>query len=451
MTDKISTLRGGVMDAWPLANKFKDTRRVPRIVRPTTTAEVAALLKQCAERAEVVVPAGGRSGVSGALMTSNADVVLDMTALDRILSIDPVAGTVTVEAGVNGAKLEETLSSKGLTCGHYPQSLALSTVGGWLATRGIGTFSNKYGGIENLVISCEVAFPDGRTATFGSAPRSAAGPRLIELFLGSEGAFGVVTQITLKAYRKSESLRLTAYACPSLEVGIEAARAMFEAQTVPALLRLYDERESPHLYGKASVEGSKPLLIVGHEGQSAVTKTEQEVVAASLKAESIEDLGPAIAEAWIAGRYRAEWLEKGNAHPHQLADSIEVSVGWKQLMPLYDAVTRDLANHVTWQMAHLSHFYHSGSMFYFIFGVEDEDHDRLVSRYYDAWNVVQEHTLSMGGTSTHHHGVGLIRKDAFRKELGSVAHDLLFGIKRTVDPTNILNPSALALDEGSLP
>src|SRR5690606_10425668 len=112
----------------------------PRIVRPSATEEVASILKLCAERGEVVVAAGGRSGVSGALMVSRADVVLDMTALNRILEIDAASGTVTVEAGILGSVLEETLSGRGFTCGHYPQSLALSTVGGWLATRGIGTF-----------------------------------------------------------------------------------------------------------------------------------------------------------------------------------------------------------------------------------------------------------------------------------------------------------------------
>ncbi|CAM5284419.1 D-lactate dehydrogenase (cytochrome) [Aquamicrobium terrae] len=447
MTGGHGIAAGELRDAWPLAGKVGGNFSAPRVVRPSSAEEVAPILKLCAERGEVVVPAGGRSGVSGALMTSRADVVLDMTSLNRILEIDPASGTVTVEAGILGSVLEETLSAQGFTCGHYPQSLALSTVGGWLATRGIGTFSNKYGGIENIVVACEIAFPDGRTARFGGAPRSAAGPRLIELFIGSEGTFGVVTRITLKMHRKAESLKLVAYACPSLEAGIEEARRMFDVQTIPALLRLYDAAESGHLYEKAHVEGELPLLIVGHEGESAMASMEEKVVGAALKAKGFQNLGPAIAESWIAGRYRAEWLEKGNERPDQIADSIEVSVGWRQLMPLYERVTADLGALVTWQMAHLSHFYHSGSMFYFIFGLEDDDQQALIERYRKAWAVVQDHALALGGTCTHHHGVGLIRKDAFKRELGPVAHDLLRGIKRAIDPNNTLNPSALALDE----
>ncbi|MGX7874554.1 FAD-binding oxidoreductase [Mesorhizobium sp. ORM6] len=437
-----------VRDAWPLLGKIANKTPPVRCVRPTSVEQVGEILRQASAAGQVVVAAGARSGVCGALVASRYDVLLDMTGLDRITEIDELNRTVTVEAGVFGGALEQKLGELGYTCGHYPQSLEISTVGGWLATRGIGTFSNKYGGIEQLVVGCEVVLADGSPLRLGGPPRSAAGPRLLELFLGSEGAFGVITEVTLRIFPKAQSLLLGSYAFPTLRSGINAARGLFGEHAVPALLRIYDATESSHLYENAGMRGDEPLMIVGHEGAARVVEAEAAVTKDILLSHGARYLGPEIAEAWNAGRYHAEWLERGNAGADQIADSIEVSVSWANLMPLYERVMSMISPKTSWSMAHLSHFYSTGSMFYFIFGIDDADPESLIARYTSVWEIVQTQALAFGGTCTHHHGVGAVRCDFFRRELGEVGLRTLRGIKHALDPQGILNPSALSLAQG---
>lgn len=437
-----------IRDAWPLLAKVTPADRSIRRIRPTSTEEVREIVLRASANGDVVVVAGGHSGVCGALVASRCDVLLDMTGLDRVIEFDELNRTITVEAGIFGGALERKLAERGYTCGHYPQSLEISTVGGWLATRGIGTFSNKYGGIENLVVGCEVVLADGGTLILGGAPRSAAGPRLLELFLGSEGAFGVITKVTLRVFPKAKSLLFGGYAFPTLESGIDAIRELFGEHTVPALLRLYDPAESLHLYAKAGVPGTEPLLITGHEGAPQIVEAEQAFTKDLLLDRGARYLGPQIAEIWNEGRYRAEWLERGNARADQIADSIEVSVSWSNLMPLYERVMSKIAPKTTWSMAHLSHFYSTGSMFYFIFGIDDADSESLIARYNWVWKTVQEQALEFGGTCTHHHGVGIVRRDFFRRELGEIGVRTLRGIKHALDPYGTLNPAALGLAEG---
>lgn len=431
-------------DAWPILAKQGPVTADGRF-NASSTEDVVQAVKDAAAKKVSVIAVGARSGVSGALVCTRNAVLLDLTDMKRILHFDETAMTVEVEAGVMGGELEAWLNERGFTCGHYPQSLHISTVGGWLSTRGIGTFSNKYGGIENLVLGLEAVLPDGQILSLSSVPRSAAGPRLVELFLGSEGTFGVITKITLKVFVRPETVRFATYSCSSLDVGITATRKLFVKSAIPALLRLYDQAESIHLYEKAGLASGDPLLIVGHEGPSALVDAEAAYVASILEAAGCKNADPSIGEAWNAGRYRAEWLEQGNAAPNRIADSIEVSVSWPNLIPLYESVMRDIEPLCDWKMAHLSHFYQTGSMFYFIFGLEDEDQARLADRYARIWAIVQENALAKGGTCTHHHGVGAARRDFFERELGPVGMHVLREIKTAIDPRQTLNPGALSL------
>jgi len=441
--------RNYARDAWPIAAKWSDDEiaaHTPATVRrPRSVAELRTILADARANGGKVVAWGAGSGVCGAAIANPATVAIDMRGFDQIVAFDPDSMTVTVGAGMMGGVLEDWLNQQGYTCGHYPQSLHLSTVGGWLATRGIGTYSNKYGGIEHLVYSAEVMLANGETMTLGRAPRSAAGPRLLELFMGSEGTLAIVTQVTLKIFTLPEREVYAAYRYAHLADGLTSVRQMFARHCPPALVRLYDEAESRHLYDAATITASGALLILGHAGHAALVDAEMQATHDIACSHGAQPLGPDLGERWDKGRYHAAWLA-ANQSPNVIADSIEVSAPWPAILPLYEAVTRAIAPHVSSQMAHLSHFYSTGTMIYFIFSIDDADPVSLRQRYARVWDIVTKNALRHGGTTTHHHGVGLARRAVFGEEIGDTAAGLLRGIKALIDPGNLLNPGKLVFD-----
>jgi len=440
-------------DAWPLAAKWAADElaaHTPSALRqPRSLQALRAVLAEARASGVKVLAYGAGSGVCGAAIPNSAALVIDMRAFDQIIAFDPESMTVTVGAGLLGGTLEDWLNKQGYTCGHYPQSLYLSTVGGWLATRGIGTYSNKYGGIENLVYSAEVMLANGSTLTLGRAPRSAAGPRLLELFLGSEGTLGVITQVTLKIFTLPEKQVYAAYRYANLADGLASVRQMFSRHCAPALARLYDEAESRHLCHTSGVSGTDAdagcLLILGSAGHTALVDAERQATHDIALSHGAQALGPALGEHWHRNRYHAAWLDANQA-THVIADSIEVAAPWPAIMPLYHEVTGSIASHISTQMAHLSHFYSTGTMIYFIFSIDDAEPASLRQRYLRVWELVTQAALRHGGTVTHHHGVGLARRAVLKQEIGTLGTEFLRGIKALLDPAQLLNPGKLVFD-----
>src|SRR5262249_30879814 len=171
------------------------------VVRPGSASDVAAVVRACNEARVPVTAAAGRSGVCGASMPVHGGVVLDLTALTGIVGVDDTALVLDVRAGTFGTPLEAALRrDHHVTLGHWPQSIDLSTVGGWLACRSAGQLSTRYGKIEDMVLGLDVALADGRLVHTGGAPRAAVGPDLTQLFVGSEGTLGVITGARLRVH-----------------------------------------------------------------------------------------------------------------------------------------------------------------------------------------------------------------------------------------------------------
>lgn len=437
------------VDAWPAAVKWNADQRAQHLpaaaVLATSRDDVIACLRIAQRAGRAVVPVALRSGVTGASIPAGAGAVaLDVSGLDEIHALSIEDGWVTVSAGINGGRLEDWLNERGLTLGHYPQSLHISSVGGWVATRSSGTYSAKYGGIEHLVAGLDVVLADGTEVSYAPTVRAAAGPDLMQAFLGSEGCLGVVVAVTLRVARLPEVTEYTAYALPSTEDGLGAVHDGFDRHVVPALLRLYDDVEAAHLYERVGRDDDRPLLVVGHEGHADLVHAEREAFAAIIARRGGEALGPDIGNAWAAGRYYAEWLEQGNAGADRIADAIEVTAPWSKAMELYDDV-RDRARPLcSTVMAHWSHFYRDGAGMYLIIGLQDHDRDRLTDRYAQTWDAVLDSVQRHGGSISHHHGVGLVRADVLPDALGS-SFEVLVRLKGALDPDGLLNPGKLGL------
>lgn len=450
VSTNISDLEAHTKDTWPLAAKWTTQEakaHLPScVVRPTSSEMVAAALKIATQHACPVVPFGAGSGVTGAAVPPGGAVVIDMRGMKQIVSFDPENLMVTVEPGVMGGVLEQWLSKEGFTLGHYPQSLHLASVGGLVSTRSTGTFSSKYGGIEDLILGLEAVLPNGEVVNFRATPRSATGPDLASLFVGAEGLFGIVTRVTLRIFPTAEIRSLLGYTFPDLAAGLKALRECFGRHLRPAVLRLYDANEATGLYGRVGLSRDKPLLIVGHEGEKRVAKAEEEAFAEIAAACGAEALGAAIGDAWEAHRFDASWLDKGNGGPHLMADAIEVGVSWTGLNALYDQVMNEIKPLCTKVMGHYSHFYSTGGCIYFIFFVEGADSANVREKYHAVWETAMKCVLEMGGTVSHHHGIGLVRSAHMRAELGT-GFSLLERLKQAIDPQNIMNPGKFGFTE----
>ncbi len=261
-------------DWWPLAIGWAAAGEVPArpaaVARPTDTGQVAAVLELCHRARVPVTPAGGRSGVCGASVPLFGGVALDLCGLAGIGAVDTDSLVADLRAGTFGPDVESGLrQGHGLTLGHWPQSMDLSTVGGWLACRGAGQYSNRYGKIEDMVLGLEVVLADGRVVrTGGHAPRSATGPDLTQLFVGSEGTLGVITEGRFRVHPVPEGEGRRAFGFPSFAEGLDACRRILRRGAAPAVLRLYDATES----GRSFELPETSVLIVLDEGDPGLVE-----------------------------------------------------------------------------------------------------------------------------------------------------------------------------------
>jgi alkyldihydroxyacetonephosphate synthase len=439
-------------DAYPMAIKAAIGAGSPycplAVAWPESTSEVAEIIRLCSRLAVPVIPFGGGSGIVGGALSERPSLVLDLKRMHRIRELDEVSLTVTVEAGALGTLLEQRLATSGLTTGHYPQSLNSSTVGGWIAHRGVGTFSTLYGRIDDLVLGLEVVLSDGTILTTRAAPGSAAGPDLKRLFVGSEGTFGVITAAVLRVSPLPEARRGRAFSCATFEVGLEAIRRLIQAGYRPAVVRLYDAVETHAQFAALDLPPENVVLLLISEGPEALLAATESGIAAMAQAADLRELGPDVVDHWFRHRFSTAALVRTLASSGGVADALEVANDWSRLGPTYrrmlEAMTREVGPEGA-VYGHLSHVYPSGANLYMIFHTRGADEDSVAERYRSILSAAFEACLSAGGTLTHHHGVGLAKAAGMPTEMGPAGMAVLAAIKHGLDPRGILNPGRLGL------
>jgi alkyldihydroxyacetonephosphate synthase len=428
-------------DWWPLSIPDVARGRVPRwpgvVVRPATSDHVARVLKVASKHRVAVTAQGGRSSVVGGAVAPEGAIALDLTGLDRVLDVDTVSGTVSVEAGVFGPDLERAVGERGWTVGHFPQSFELATVGGWIACRGAGQYSNRYGKIEDIVRGLSVVLASGATIELGGrAPRQAVGPDLMSLFVGSEGTLGVITRATLVMHRAPTCERRASYSFADFDVGLEACRRIMQRDARPAVLRLYDEFES-----KRSFDVDACVLIVLDEGDEYLVDATMRIIGEECA--TATELESALVATWLERRNDVGALaplwERG-----YVVDTIEVAGSWAALPALRRDVIEALQrlSGITVASVHQSHAYLDGACLYFTFAARPEDD--VTEFYRRAWECVTGQVLEHGGALSHHHGVGRNRARFVPDALGS-GYAVLEDLKRQLDPLNIMNPGVLGV------
>lgn len=445
VTDEMAVAEAS-RDWWPLALHWSLSGQVPRragaVVRPRTALSVAAIARLCHEHRVPLTTAGGRSGVCGASIPLHGGVVLDTTAMQGVLGVDDASLVVEVLPGTFGPDLEDTLrTDHDLTVGHWPQSMAISTVGGWVACRGAGQYSTRYGKIENIVAGLEVVLADGRVIRTGGAPRAAAGPDLTQLFVGSEGTLGIITRVWLRAHPTPPAERRAAYRFASFAAGLEACRLILRRGATPAVLRLYDEAESARGQGG---DGTYAVMLVLDEGDPTLIDAVMAVVADTCGAIGAEPLGTDLVERWVHHRNDTSALQALTTRGF-VVDTMEIAGRWSALPAIYGAARGALlaVPHTKVATCHLSHSYTDGACLYFTFAATPPA-DEVESTYVALWDAGQRAILDAGGNLSHHHGVGLNRARFLHEALGP-AFAVHQSIKDVLDPHGILNPGKLGL------
>jgi alkyldihydroxyacetonephosphate synthase len=434
-------------DWWPLAMhwalKGAVLQRAAVVARPTTTEQVAAVAAACQAAGVPLTPAGGRSGVLGASIPLFGGVLLDLTELQGIIAVDATSGLVEVWSGTFGPDLEAAIRGEhGLTVGHFPQSFDIATVGGWVACRGAGQYSTRYGKIEHIVAGLEVVLADGSVVHTGGFPAGAQGPDLTQLFVGSEGTLGIVTKVLLKAHPLPTTEFRAAFAFATFEDGLEACRRILRRGATPAVLRLYDAPESQRGQGG---DGTYCVLLVLDEGDAAVVHTSVTVVDEECR--DATALPEDLVEKWMHHRNDTSALQ-ALTRKGFVVDTLEIAAPWVALPRIFDDVRAAMlaVPHARAATCHLSHSYLDGACLYFTFAATPPD-DEIDATYIALWDAGQRAVLAAGGNLSHHHGVGLNRARFVPEALGD-AMPVLQSVKDALDPKGILNPGKMGLRSG---
>ena len=417
------------------------------VLFPEADGEVQRILEFCSEREVRVIPYGGGTSVVGGLEVvepTHPHVTLDLRRMRQMLAVDEASLLVTAQAGIRGPLLEEELAAHRLTTGHFPQSFEFSTLGGWIASRSSGAMSNRYGKIEDIVAGLRLIAPSG-VYDVSSRPHRSMGPDLLGLAMGSEGAFGVITQATIRVHRSPEARAFESIQFRSFHDGLESLRAMAQDGVPPHLAYLMDEDETRLAIAAegSAARAAGGLLLVAYEGPRKSVRDHVAVARKYCSAGSPTGAGPA--ERWFQERYDGPYLRDSMIDHRILMDTAETATVWSNLERLYEAVKKALLAGI-WGTGvqglvgcHVSHVYPEGASLYFTFFARQKRGEELAQ--YDAVkSAATRGVLDNGGHLSHHHGVGVEHAKYLREAIGDDAWRLLRSLKRTLDPKGIMNP-----------
>jgi alkyldihydroxyacetonephosphate synthase len=441
------------IDSWALALLRRvrgDQLELPAaVVFPASTDEVATVLAWASETRTAVIPRGAGSGVCGGAQAVSEAVVIDLSWMDRVIDVDLVSQVVHVQAGLRGVRLEDVLAGHGLTVGHYPQSIAMSTVGGWIAASSAGQASAGFGAIEDVLLGLTAVLPDGEILRCRPVPRSAAGPDLRRFLVGSEGTLAVVTEAALACRPRPAGWEWLAFSVPEFASLADSLREVVREPTGAAVIRGYDEADAVLSFGSVGHTAGCVAILGFPSGLSGLPDRKRLAAEVIQRAAPAQITDPAYGAHWWQHRNDAvatyfQIMGPDRAFgPGTIVDTVEVAGLWSAVPELYAGVRAALAAHSQAVLCHLSHLYPSGSSLYFTFLVNGVDDGNAEERYLMAWEQAARACEAAGGTITHHHGVGRLKPRFLAAELGGAGVGVLSRIKAAVDPAGIMNPQVL--------
>lgn len=459
----------GMMDALRLRRHVVENL-ADLVVSPQNKDQVEQIVQYCHQHFLPLYVFGGGSSVTRGTEAVKGGISLDLSRhLNKVVSFNEIDQTITVQAGMSGPQLEELLndapnklsSKMKYTCGHFPQSFMHSSVGGWVVTRGAGQNSTYYGKIEDMVLSQLYITPRGvlRTPAFA---RCATGPDFNQLMMGSEGSFGVLTEVTLKLHRfMPENTTRFSYLFHSWEDALAATRAVMQGEFgLPSVYRLSDPEETDvamrmyHIHGSPAdtalktlnyLPGQRCLLLGSCDGQHSFTRLVNRKIRQIAAHYGAFNLSPfRVTQMWEKSRFLDPYLREDLMDFGILIDTLECAVTWNQLPAVHQKVRSFVKSRPqTICMTHLSHSYPQGTNLYFIFIARIADIDSYLDLQYGVLQAIQE----SGAAMSHHHGIGKQTGPWLEGQIGTANMDVIRTLKAHFDPHNVMNPGGtLGLD-----
>ena len=435
------------------AHYGKPLHRPDVVVAPTTTQQVSAVMALAWRRKVPVTPVGGASGVQGAANANCGGIVINLLGMDRVRELDLASLTCTVEPGMIVKSFEEQLNEKGLSFTHYPASAEWASVGGSVAARGSGVLSTKYGNIQEHVLSAEVVLPDGSVVELPSVPQHGVGPELTQLFVGSEGTLGIITAVRVKLRHVPVKRRFSVFRFDDLAQGIEAGRRIMTSGLRPPVMRLYDKdaaTKSLEKAVKAGLDGETMVLMVDGDHERMVD-LEGVLCDEICLAQGGRALPSSIGQTWWDKRYDFYHPPHAPQLP-QIWCTMDAVSDFAHIEGLYTTVTRALRESLDpqWGLTlktHLSHWCDWGAMIYprVIIPKGPDDLDAALELHDSFVRAAALAAVQSGGIMNDHHGVGMRLAPHLESQFGSAGMALLRGVKKGIDPDNILCPGKMGM------
>jgi alkyldihydroxyacetonephosphate synthase len=416
------------------------------IVHPVNAEEVSKVLKIANNYKIPVTTWGGGSGSQGGALPVFGGIILDTKRMDKIFNIDKQSMIVEVGTGIIHQTLEWELEQKGLSTMHDPASARCATIGGFIAHRGTGVLSTKYGKIEDMVVNMEVVLPTGEIINTLIVPKTACGPDLNQIFIGSEGTLGVVTKVTLTIHRLPEARKFRAFIFKDLATGVRVGQRLMSENLKPSVIRLYSENETKELIQKVlGIEKEGAYMVYGFDGREEMVDIEMKYAKAIAEEEDGEDLGTDLGEEWWKNRYKFFFPPYMFSLP-QCFGTLDTVATFSNIQNVYNAM-KDVVE-TQYPMArfigHFSHWFPWGAMLYarFIIETPPEDPHELLFLHNSLWNDALRAAMKAGGVLNEHHGIGL-KLSRLTPELYGNSFKIIKNIKESLDPNSIMNPGKL--------
>jgi alkyldihydroxyacetonephosphate synthase len=466
--ERLRHARGQSLNDWVdmydgLVNTFPDG-----VAYPTSDEEVRGLIRFAEHHQFNLIPYGGGSSVVGHLTPPDdgpLTISVDLSRMNQLIDLNENNQEATFGAGVCGPDLESQLEKHGYILGHFPQSWEYSTLGGWIITRSVGQQSYHYGRIEPLFVTGHLESPAGPLETL-RVPKSAAGPDLRHLMLGSEARLGILTRATMRIRKLPEEEHFYAAFFPNFQTGAEAVRQIAQAELPLSMVRLSDPLETETTFQLSGEEKlvnlakwglnrfgqgeERCMLIYGLTGNRAVNRLADRQLAHIVRAHQGMMVKFYLGEAWMEKRFLTPYLRNTLWGLGYALDTLETALPWDKLQEGREAILNSIRqgledeNESVLVFSHISHIYtNGGSMYVTYLYRRAEDPHLTLARWQKLKSAASRQIAALGGTITHQHGIGLDHKPYLPHEKGALGTELLKNAFRTTDPNQIMNRGKL--------